>query len=290
MKKIVFILFVSIMLITSIISCGGFAEKGAYYEDYSYDEGYDIEHINSPTDVEIYSKINSTNYGVDIKNGPDNEKIWEIFVKWEGSSSETIELNWDVYSIPYEEYNTVILYDLVNQQQINMRSEDSYDFILNVGGTRHLEIKCLNVENNPPLKPQSPSGPINGRTNINYDYTAVTTDPDGNTISYIFSWDDGTTSQSSFLPSGEQVTETHSWSEQGTYEIKVKAIDENGAESEWSEPLSIAIPKNKACSRVIEGLQIFQKILPILYKLVLKIGPEKFPNLFLFINRFTFNQ
>ena len=38
---------------------------------------------------------------------------------------------------------------------------------------------------------------------------------------------------------------SHIWDNTGNYEIKVKAKDENGAESEWSDPLEVAMPKNK---------------------------------------------
>jgi hypothetical protein len=281
----------------SYIKVTGGVNSNAYYtfgEDENatddYDEGYDIEHINSPTDVEMYSKINSTNYGVDIKSGPDSEKIWDVYVEWEGTSSETIELNWDVSSIPHEEYNTVILFDPSSSQEKNMRLEESYTFTLNAGDTRHLEIKCMNVENNAPLKPQAPSGPKKGRINTKYDYTAVTIDPEGDTISYIFNWGDDTTSQTSFVPSGEQVTKSHSWSEQGTFNVKVKAIDEKGAESDWSDSISVIIPKNKACYRIIQLFPIFQKILPILFNLILKYGPERLPGLFIFLNKIPFNQ
>ena len=37
----------------------------------------------------------------------------------------------------------------------------------------------------------------------------------------------------------------HTWSKQGNYEIKVKAKDEYGATSEWSDPLSFSMPKTK---------------------------------------------
>jgi hypothetical protein len=96
--------------------------------------------------------------------------------------------------------------------------------------------------NSPPVKPQPPSGTASGKPGVEYTYTAVTTDPDGDTISYVFSWGDGTTSQTDFIPSGQQGSSTHSWAEKGNYEIKVKAVDVHGAESDWSDPLPISMP------------------------------------------------
>ena len=48
------------------------------------------------------------------------------------------------------------------------------------------------------------------------------------------------------IDSGKTVTAKHSWSEEGDYEIKVKAKDVYDYEGEWSDPLKISIEKNKA--------------------------------------------
>ena len=102
--------------------------------------------------------------------------------------------------------------------------------------------------NNPPVKPQPPSGETSGESGVEYTYTAVTIDPDNDQIYYIFNWGDGTTSQTSFMQSGQQGSASHSWTEEGSYEIKVKAVDEHGAESEWSDPLPVTMPLNQQSS------------------------------------------
>jgi hypothetical protein len=38
---------------------------------------------------------------------------------------------------------------------------------------------------------------------------------------------------------------SHKWINQGSYEIKTKAKDETGLESDWSYPLPVTIPKKK---------------------------------------------
>jgi len=45
--------------------------------------------------------------------------------------------------------------------------------------------------------------------------------------------------------SGETVMANHTWSKRGSYEIKVKAMDEHGLVSEWSDPLPISMPFSK---------------------------------------------
>ncbi len=100
----------------------------------------------------------------------------------------------------------------------------------------------VNVENKPPLIPGKPSGPQNVRINEAHTYTVCTTDPDGDDIYYKFDWGDGTTS--GWLgpyKSGEEIQVNHSWNKRGTYEVKVKAKDIYGAESGWSDPLTVTV-------------------------------------------------
>lgn len=100
---------------------------------------------------------------------------------------------------------------------------------------------------NPPLIPAEPSGPARGVRNVDYIFSSSTTDPDGDQIFYMFSWDDGTSSQwlGPYSP-GNTVTSSHSWSDLGTYYVKVKAKDTNGATSDWSQPHEISIVLNDA--------------------------------------------
>lgn len=100
-----------------------------------------------------------------------------------------------------------------------------------------------------PSENQAPSipvvdGPIEGRIRKTYEYTAVSSDPDGDNLYYYFDWDDGTGNISSSCRSEETITVSHSWMERGTYIIKVKAIDEHGAESDWAT-LEVSMPKNR---------------------------------------------
>jgi hypothetical protein len=95
----------------------------------------------------------------------------------------------------------------------------------------------------PPDTPDAPDGPDAGFINIEYDFTASTTHPDGYGIYYWFDWDDGT--NSGWLgpyTSGATVTATHKWTAVGSYNITVKAKDDvNDAESGWSPAHTITI-------------------------------------------------
>jgi hypothetical protein len=96
--------------------------------------------------------------------------------------------------------------------------------------------------NDPPERPDTPDGPASGEAGIEYQYTTSTTDPEGDQVYYLFDWGDDT--DSTWLGpynSGATAVATHTWTEQGSYEIRVIAKDENGVFSQWSDPLAVDI-------------------------------------------------
>jgi len=131
-----------------------------------------------------------------------------------------------------------------------------------------------------PDQPQTPSGPSSGKTGEEYSYSSLSIDPDDDDVFYLFDWDDGT--DSGWLGSynsGDTVTASHTWTEQGDYQIKVKAKDEYGVESPWSDPLAISMPKNKAINPFLLLLEKLVERFPILM-LFLKLDRCCFPYLF----------
>ena len=57
--------------------------------------------------------------------------------------------------------------------------------------------------------------------------------------------------------SGETVEEKYKWNEKGSYEIKVKSKDEQGAETGWSDPLTISISFTRSYSRHHTNFRLF---------------------------------
>ncbi len=98
-----------------------------------------------------------------------------------------------------------------------------------------------NVAAMPPQTPKQPKGPTTCNINVEYTYTITGIgDFDDDLIKYYVDWGDGTNSGwSSAVSSFEDITVTHTWTEYGRYEIKVKAKDNNGSiETSWSEILN----------------------------------------------------
>jgi hypothetical protein len=96
-----------------------------------------------------------------------------------------------------------------------------------------------------PLKPGTPTGPMNGQVGTSYTYSASTTDPNSDQIYYRFEWGDGT--YSSWVGpynSGQTGTASKTWSSEGTFEVRVAAKDTNGKTSYWSNPLSVVMPRS----------------------------------------------
>jgi hypothetical protein len=98
--------------------------------------------------------------------------------------------------------------------------------------------------NNPPTIPTI-NGETNGEAGMSYNYVVKSIDPEGDQISYCIDWGDGTPELCNGpYESGIEQTYSHSWSEQDTYTIRIKARDINGAESEWGS-LEVKMPINK---------------------------------------------
>ncbi|MGF3585353.1 MAG: PKD domain-containing protein, partial [Thermoplasmatota archaeon] len=121
-----------------------------------------------------------------------------------------------------------------------------------------------------PEKPEKPSGPTSGKIGAEYTYTTSTVDPDNDQVYYKWSWGDGTTSDwLGPYDSGETVTATHTWTTKGTYSVRVKAKDQSGQESDWSDPLSVSMPRNRLAIKsllqfLLEQIRTFTQSMRIL--------------------------
>ncbi len=99
------------------------------------------------------------------------------------------------------------------------------------------------IPNTPPDIPVKPSGPTAGEVGVTYTYTTNTSDPDGDKVRYGWDWnnDNIVDEWSGYLESGSICSVSHTWSEEGVYYVRVKAQDEHGLNSGWSENLTVTI-------------------------------------------------
>ena len=196
------------------------------------------------------SLIYRTSFGTRIYQGPYWAEIDIVdqsvlpgatyhMVIWGSAKTEsTIELQWCFGFL--EPYTNGDGYQYSNSEwNILQIAETPCDFCFKTYGTDF-------GGNHPPSIPSMPYGPSTGTTGTSYSYSTSSTDPDGDQIRYGFDWNgDGFTDWSDYETSGDLCSKSHSWSSDGTYQVRVKAQDEHGRESSWSDPLSVTMPKDK---------------------------------------------
>ena len=151
----------------------------------------------------------------------------------------------DVYIIPGDDKPGNII-----NVSVNYAGNTGYTtFVLGSSGG---ERKDITISGNlpPDVRNETPIGITSNYTGVSLTYYIKTTDdPEGDQIKYYFDWDDGTGTWTDLMPSGEYAYATHSWSYPGDYSIRVRAMDEHGAELGWkdtpyyrcSHPLNITI-------------------------------------------------
>ena len=88
-------------------------------------------------------------------------------------------------------------------------------------------------DNHPP-EPPIINGPEYGRPGVEYSFTFVSTDSDGDNISYLIVWNGGEGEETDYYASGELVTRNHVYPLYKLFVIEARAKDTHGAESEWS--------------------------------------------------------
>jgi hypothetical protein len=134
-------------------------------------------------------------------------------------------------------------------------------------------ITVAGSQNSPPSIPEI-NGPTSGKVGVEYNYTFVSTDPEGDDIYYYVCWGCcGSKDIHEYGPyeSGVEIIQNHSWSEKGNFIIKAYAKDINEAESDWGT-FEVSMPRN-----LISINTIIQRLF------------ERFPNAFSML-RLLFHQ
>lgn len=225
-------------------------EKGAESENWSPELTVNMDPNNPPsipTRPEGDETIGIVGFSYDFStSSSDQQDNDRIEYGWDLNGDGTVDI-WDDNEGNYyssgENAVSSLIWTESGTFNLKVKARDEYgaesqDWSLGLSVT---------MENNPPGKPDTPLGKTNGKKGTSYTYETSSIDPDGHRIKYLFDWGDGTDSGwVGPFDSGETAEATHTWNEKGDYEIKVKAKDEyDSEESDWSDPLSISMPKSK---------------------------------------------
>jgi len=196
----------------------------------------------------------------------------------ENMSEPSVEHFRDICAATHQEgmYPTIYSYVFdLNAGLIHLYHYYSYDAVVTFNLTEELGLGVHSYYlpglfepegNQPPRVPDRLSGPTSGRVGVECTYSSGSSDPDDNVMYYLFDWGDGTTSNwVKHQDSGDGVA-THTWTLRGTYEVKVKAKDIYGVESDWSDPLPITMPKNL----LLEGrFPFFERLINFFWMLLM---------------------
>jgi len=112
-------------------------------------DSFDIPKPPAPPAPYLYAFLNAgldppyNKLWYDIREYPDDEKIWDLVVKSSDTDIE-VTISWNSVLVQDTEYNTVKLVNLQNDDEVNMGIEETYTYITT--GTDYFEIRCSNVE------------------------------------------------------------------------------------------------------------------------------------------------
>jgi len=150
--------------------------------------------------------------------------------------------SYTIYSNVYDLVNGIVylyyLHDYLTVKVFNLSEE------MSLGFHSFYLTDLFDDQNISPNTPATPVGPSSGKINEEQTYLTSTIDLDKDIIFYLFDWGDNTVSDwLGPYNSGEECKTSHTWNEQGAYEVKVKSKDEHEAKSGWSDPLTVSMPR-----------------------------------------------
>ena len=205
----------------------------------------------------IFGQLNHDTRGTCIKETPDGGYIFSATdVNLQEGNCSVLLIKTDVSG------NIIWLIRILNairdefsESHISLTSDEGCIIISSTLVNSNVDvwiIKYSSFTNNRPIIPYTPTGPLNGKINTEYTFFSSSIDVDNDHIFYLFDWGDG--SNSGWLgpfDSGEECHASHSWERIDEYNIRVKARDIHGGESEWSDPLTISIPKTSKYNSIV---------------------------------------
>ena len=118
------------------------------------------------------------------------------------------------------------------------------------------------------LPPKAPDidGPTGGKVGTPIVYTFNSVDPENDDVFYYINWDDGTVENwDGPHSSGANINISHTYTKQDTYNIKAKAKDTFGGESDWGS-FTVTIPRDKSTNnmlllRILASYPLLQKLI-----------------------------
>jgi hypothetical protein len=216
----------------------------------------------------VYGYVNYT-YNISSTDS-DNDLLYYKFCKYYNQ-----DIEWEGPYKSGESYSVSQMWEIEGSHNIKKIPPSCSAYVKDEHGAENFDSLPIEVYCN--YRPDKPSlnGPISGKPGVELGpFTAITSDQNNDMVYFMFDWGEG--SQSKWL--GPYYSNTacdlnHTWERIGDYSVKVKAKDMFGAESDWSDPLSITVPKNKTYLNkpILNLLEEYLNLFPIIQQLLLKL-------------------
>jgi len=116
------------------------------------------------------------------------------------------------------------------------------------------------------------NGPAEVKVDEESEFFATAEDPQGDDYYLMFDWGDNSTPEwtTESFASGTEGSDAHTWTVQGDYEVRVKAKDSAGHESDWSKPIPVTVPRSKAVTQPT-FLELLEQFFPEIYRIIVHI-------------------
>ena len=223
--------------------------KRVYGDSYSDDTGYSLKKTNDGGYIISGTKTSFASQLTDIwliKTDINGEMQWNL--TFDGGDDD-----WS-YSVDETSDGGYVLTGLTNSY-----GTGDYDLWL-------IKVDFENYVNQPPTPPII-TGPRKGKTGVEYNWTFISTDPEGDNITYYIDWGDecGVAEWHGPYLSGEEIVVSHTYFFNYDFLILSLAADEYGKESNMSQ-YEVTIPKNKIIhnSFIMSLLEYFPNMFLIL--------------------------
>jgi hypothetical protein len=212
--------------------------------------------------LNVYPPNGSTDIPIDIElrwtgGDPDDDHVSFDIYFGTTNPPPLVANNVTEYNTGILEYNTTYYWKLVAWDEHGASTEgDVWNF------------KTQELGPEPPEAPIV-EGPPSGKAGEEYCITVNSTGENGEEFMYIIDWGDETTS--GWLgpyQQGNPIEVCHTYLFTGNYHIRAKAKDSYGQESEWSDPFSVNIPRNRIFMLRFSILRMIFERFPILYQIL----------------------
>jgi len=192
----------------------------------------------------LFKLIGSSHLGITLySNGVYNDGEWHYVEYYHNGITSTPTVTLYVDNVT-DSSMTSYYYNIENDEYTKATMGVSVHSFTDYFDGYIDEFKIIKYERGNKQDPPIISGPTGGNPEMEYDYTFSLNDPEGDDVEFLIDWSDGTEEDwRGPYESGQEITVSHKWNEEGQYNITAKTRD-IWHDSMWSSPYLVTIGNN----------------------------------------------